>query len=126
MTRSTTAEARPIRHAVILCHPESTSEPWLNEQGQWLSLRYVFDHYLTHAFGMLSDEHVHRANVTLGCCRAGQNGICTMSSSRRGGHARRPWRIASAMRRPAIARMPRRQPRLSGGRSGGHHAARSA
>ena len=42
------------------------SEPWLNEQGQWLSLRYLFDHYLTHAFGMQPDEHVHFANVTTG------------------------------------------------------------
>lgn len=41
-------------------------EPWLNEQGQWLSLRYLFDHYLTHAFGMKPDEHVHFANVTAG------------------------------------------------------------
>lgn len=44
----------------------ATSEPWLNEQGQWLSLRYLFDHYLTHAFGMRPDEHVHFANVTAG------------------------------------------------------------
>ena len=44
----------------------AASEPWLNEQGQWLSLRYLFDHYLTHAFGMLPDEHVHFANVTPG------------------------------------------------------------
>lgn len=44
----------------------ATSEPWLNEQGQWLSLRYIFDHYLTHAFGMLPDDHVHFANVTAG------------------------------------------------------------
>ena len=44
----------------------AASEPWLNEQGQWLSLRYLFDHYLTHAFGMLPDEHVHFANVVPG------------------------------------------------------------
>lgn len=42
------------------------SDPWLNEQGQWMSLRYIFDHYLTHAFGMLGDEHVHFANVRPG------------------------------------------------------------
>jgi len=42
------------------------SEPWLNEQGQWMSLRYIFDHYLAHAFGMLQDEHVHFSNVTAG------------------------------------------------------------
>jgi len=44
----------------------ASSEPWLNEQGQSLSLRYLLDHYLTHAFGMLPDEHVHLANVTSG------------------------------------------------------------
>jgi len=42
------------------------SAPWLNEQGQWLSLRYLFDHYLTHAFAMQPDEHVHFGNVTAG------------------------------------------------------------
>jgi NAD(P)H dehydrogenase (quinone) len=42
------------------------SEPWLNEQGQWESLRYIFDHYLAHAFGMRGDEHVHFSNVTTG------------------------------------------------------------
>jgi len=41
-------------------------EPWLNEQGQWLSLRYLFDHYLANAFGMKRDEHVHFGNVTAG------------------------------------------------------------
>ncbi len=44
----------------------ATSEPWLNEQGQWLSLRYLFDHYLTHAFGMMPDDHLHLANITPG------------------------------------------------------------
>jgi len=44
----------------------ATSEPWLNEQGQWQSLRYLFDHYLTHAFGMKPDEHLHFGNVTSG------------------------------------------------------------
>ena len=42
------------------------SEPWLNEQGQWMSLRYIFDHYLAHAFGMRSDDHVHFANISPG------------------------------------------------------------
>lgn len=42
------------------------SDPWLNEQGQWMSLRYIFDHYLAHAFGMLGDNHVHFANVRPG------------------------------------------------------------
>ena len=47
----------------------AASEPWLNEQGQWQSLRYLFDHYLTHAFGMEKDEHVHFANVVSGMDR---------------------------------------------------------
>lgn len=42
------------------------SDPWLNEQGQWMSLRYIFDHYLAHAFGMAGDDHVHFANVRPG------------------------------------------------------------
>jgi NAD(P)H dehydrogenase (quinone) len=42
------------------------SDPWLNEQGQWMSLRYIFDHYLAHAFGMLGDNHVHFGNVRPG------------------------------------------------------------
>jgi len=44
----------------------ATSAPWLNEQGEWLALRYLFDHYLTHAFGMQADEHVHFASIING------------------------------------------------------------
>jgi len=40
--------------------------PWLNEQGQWLSLRDLFDHYLAHAFAMLGDDHLHFSNITPG------------------------------------------------------------
>jgi len=47
----------------------ATSEPWLNEQGQWQSLRYIFDHYLTHAFGMKGNEHLHFGDVTQGMPR---------------------------------------------------------
>jgi NAD(P)H dehydrogenase (quinone) len=36
---------------------------WLNEQGEFLSLRYVFDRYLAHAFSMRSDEHIHFAPI---------------------------------------------------------------
>ena len=39
---------------------------WLNEQGEFLSLRYVFDRYLAHAFSMRSDEHVHFAPIVPG------------------------------------------------------------
>jgi NAD(P)H dehydrogenase (quinone) len=44
----------------------ATSAPWLNEQGEWLALRHLFDHYLTNAFGMQADEHVHFASITSG------------------------------------------------------------
>ncbi|WP_420138409.1 NAD(P)H-dependent oxidoreductase [Sphingomonas sp.] len=44
----------------------AASQPWLSEQGQWQALRYVFDHYLSHAFGMQRDEHVHFASVVPG------------------------------------------------------------
>lgn len=44
----------------------ATSESWLNEQGQWQSLRYLFGHYLTHAFAMKPDEHLHFGSVTTG------------------------------------------------------------
>jgi NAD(P)H dehydrogenase (quinone) len=36
---------------------------WLNEQAQWLSLRGVFDHYLSAVFSMASDEHIHFAPI---------------------------------------------------------------
>ncbi len=44
----------------------ATSVPWLSEQGEWMALRYLFDHYLTHAFGMLPDEHLHFAGIVPG------------------------------------------------------------
>jgi NAD(P)H dehydrogenase (quinone) len=34
------------------------SKPWLNEQGQVLSLREIFDVYLWRGFGMKQSEHV--------------------------------------------------------------------
>jgi NAD(P)H dehydrogenase (quinone) len=42
------------------------SAPWLNEQGEWMSLRYLFDRYLTNAFGMLPDQHVHFGGIVPG------------------------------------------------------------
>jgi len=60
------AEAFLAGKKLISFTTSAMSEPWLNEQGQWLSLRYLFDHYLTHAFGMQADEHVHFGNVTTG------------------------------------------------------------
>ena len=35
------------------------STPWLGEQGAWVSLRNLFDHYLQRGFSMRSAEHIH-------------------------------------------------------------------
>lgn len=43
-----------------------TTKQWLDEQGAWLSLRNVFDHYLQNAFSMKSAEHVHFSAVVEG------------------------------------------------------------
>lgn len=40
-----------------------TSRQWLEEQGAWMALRQVFDHYLEKAFSLVSAEHVHFAPV---------------------------------------------------------------
>lgn len=44
----------------------ATSLPWLNERGQWLSLRQAFDTYLADLFGFRSAEHVHFESVVEG------------------------------------------------------------
>lgn len=36
---------------------------WLEGQGAWLSLRNVFDTYLTNAFSMASNEHLHLSGI---------------------------------------------------------------
>lgn len=41
-----------------------TTDIWLNEQGQEEGLRSVFDQYLTHAFGMHSQEHLRFDHIT--------------------------------------------------------------
>lgn len=43
-----------------------TTKQWLDEEGAWLSLRNVFDHYLQNAFSMKSAEHVHFSAVVEG------------------------------------------------------------
>lgn len=40
-----------------------TSRPWLEEQGAWLSLRDIFDHYLKRAFSLASDDHLHLGSI---------------------------------------------------------------
>ncbi|WP_423605417.1 NAD(P)H-dependent oxidoreductase [Sphingomonas sp. MS122] len=44
----------------------ATSLPWLNERGQWLSLRHAFDAYLANLFGFREAEHVHFESVVEG------------------------------------------------------------
>lgn len=43
-----------------------TRQPWLEEQGAWLSLRKLFDDYLSRAFSMHSSEHIHFGSVVDG------------------------------------------------------------
>jgi len=46
------------KHLVILSSSALT-RPWLEERGQWLSLRQAFDLYLTDAFAFADSAHVH-------------------------------------------------------------------
>jgi NAD(P)H dehydrogenase (quinone) len=39
---------------------------WLEGQGEWLSLRNVFDEYLSNAFSMASNKHVHFSTIVDG------------------------------------------------------------
>jgi NAD(P)H dehydrogenase (quinone) len=40
------------------------SRYWFEEQGAWMSLRNIFDTYLTHAFGLADNDHFHFDRVT--------------------------------------------------------------
>ncbi|WP_404712566.1 NAD(P)H-dependent oxidoreductase [Sphingomonas sp. MMS24-J13] len=42
------------------------SDAWLNEQGELLSLRSLFDRYLVHAFAMRGEQHVHFSRIVSG------------------------------------------------------------
>lgn len=44
----------------------ATSLPWLNERGQWHSLRQAFDRYLTELFRFRAAEHIHLDSVAVG------------------------------------------------------------
>lgn len=44
---------------LILISTSATTRPWLEERGQWLALRRVFDTYLTDIFGFKACEHIH-------------------------------------------------------------------
>jgi NAD(P)H dehydrogenase (quinone) len=56
-----------LHGATLLSFTSSaTSEPWLAEQGQEVSIRTLFDRYLAHGFGMKASEHVHFGGVVEG------------------------------------------------------------
>ncbi|WP_213981331.1 NAD(P)H-dependent oxidoreductase [Sphingomonas sp. dw_22] len=46
------------KHLRLLTSSAST-RPWLEEQGQWVSLRQAFDTYLSTIFSVRSHDHVH-------------------------------------------------------------------
>ncbi|UIJ46324.1 NAD(P)H-dependent oxidoreductase [Sphingomonas cannabina] len=46
------------KHLMILSS-SATTRPWLEEHGQWVSLRQAFDTYLSTIFAFASDDHVH-------------------------------------------------------------------
>jgi len=52
--------------ALLSFTSSATRRQWLNERGQWIALRQVFDHYLAHAFSLKSDEHVHFPSIVDG------------------------------------------------------------
>lgn len=51
----------PLLHGKHLMQFSSSAStrPWLEQQGQWLSLRQGFDIYLATIFGLRDSEHVH-------------------------------------------------------------------
>lgn len=44
---------------LTLVTSSASTQPWLEEQGQWLGLRQIFDVYLKTIFGLASVDHVH-------------------------------------------------------------------
>jgi len=44
---------------LMLFSSSASTLPWLEQQGQWLSLHHAFETYLTTIFGMVRGEHVH-------------------------------------------------------------------
>lgn len=63
------AMREPKRHSfmadkhLVSLSSSGNSIQWFEEQGAWLSLRNVFDHYLATAFSMASEEHIHFSNI---------------------------------------------------------------
>lgn len=44
---------------MMILSSSASTRPWLEERGQWESLRQAFDRYLVDAFGLLSCDHIH-------------------------------------------------------------------
>ncbi|MES2096504.1 MAG: NAD(P)H-dependent oxidoreductase [Pseudomonadota bacterium] len=44
---------------LVIATTSATTRPWLEEQGQWVSLRQAFDVYLATIFGLESNDHIH-------------------------------------------------------------------
>jgi len=51
---------------LMLLSSSASTLPWLEQQGQWLSLHHAFEIYLTTIFGMVRGEHVHFDTVVDG------------------------------------------------------------
>jgi len=54
------------KHLMILSSSAST-RAWLEEQGQWVSLRQAFDTYLTMIFALESHHHLHFDSIVEDC-----------------------------------------------------------
>ncbi|MBA16588.1 MAG: NAD(P)H dehydrogenase [Sphingomonas sp.] len=44
---------------LMILSSSASTRPWLEEQGQWLSLRQAFDSYLATVFSLASHDHIH-------------------------------------------------------------------
>jgi NAD(P)H dehydrogenase (quinone) len=58
-----------VRGARLVSFSSSgTSIQWLEEQGAWISLRTIFDNYLSEGFSMSGDDHIHFSSIVEGLC----------------------------------------------------------
>lgn len=85
----------------------ATSLPWLDERGQWTSLRQGFDTYITNLFGFREATHIHFDSVTEGARetyiaellgRVEQTARAMCSELAQGHHARAPAVMRAQMR----------------------------
>lgn len=51
---------------LVMITTSATTRPWLEEQGQWASLRQAFDTYLATIFGFAGHEHMHFDTIVSG------------------------------------------------------------